>query len=122
MRSVIDLDGSFQLDPYRRDLPSLVDHDKDRSAQTNDVIRTSIQIAKEWSSDFVTFATGEASSCEQPHDRDHDLDSLTKRIGRLTELSDDADVRLALNPKCGDVIGSIAQFERFQQWLDQDQA
>jgi len=125
MTLVIDVRGAFLPDPHRYAGPSLAAADSDEAARAEAWIARWIAMAAEHPIALITFASGVAiDSHYAPQDSvlvDHSpaLDRLGRRINRLIELADRVGVPLALRPAAGDVIATVAQFERLSQWVEQ---
>lgn len=119
---VIDLDAKFVRDPFDAEGPSLMSRDESDSAEASAWVCRWIEIAAEVGASLVTFASGPADESPEHliggENRDQrDLERLAGRIDPLLDAASSASVRLALCPRAGDVIASVAQFERLRQWL-----
>lgn len=149
MALVIDLDSPFYDDPELYETYSLAsEHPSARQAAIGKVQRW-IESTRELCPIAITFAsgrvcgksnrtglsaTGESSSTLAATAADRSLPSdsvsaeervlerLASAVETLLTLALPTGVQLALRPVAGNVIGSVAHFERFSQWLDNDDA
>lgn len=121
MTLVIDSVGAFMTDPHRYRGPSLAGSDPTESAAAEAWIAKWIEIAAEFKSPLITFGSGIASCVAEPALRSDEatLNRLSERINRLIERAVQHGVRLALRPASREAVATVAQFERFSQWIDQ---
>jgi sugar phosphate isomerase/epimerase len=67
----------------------------------------------------VTFSTGQASrGSSDPVQTEQALERLSQRLDRLIRRAEAAGTEIALRPRAGDVVSTVAQFERLAQWLE----
>lgn len=111
---IIDTDGKFTPDPNSIWGPSLSSPDADEANSRIKLIGSWLEIAPELKCRVVTFTSGKVPHpiCEA------DLERLAIRIELLLKKADN--VKLALQPRAGDVVSTVAQFERLKQWLTDD--
>ncbi len=113
---VLDIDGPFLHDPLRRRGPSLVAADQDECDAARKWIEEWIALAGELGSDLITFSTGMADQSGFELD-EQILDRLAGQLNGLIDRASDRQIRLALRPRSGDAIATVAHFERLAQWL-----
>ncbi len=116
VRSVLDLDAPFMHGPEAVRGPSLVAADDDESGAAMAWIEQWVAVAVELGSEMVTFSSGATDSSDHLGDEDT-LERLAARLNELLASVADQQVRLALRPRSGDMIATVAQFERLGQWL-----
>lgn len=63
--------------------------------------------------------TNEVGPLQDTHG-ENTLERLAESIDSLSETASEADVELAIRPRSGHAISSVAHFERFEQWLPPD--
>jgi sugar phosphate isomerase/epimerase len=119
LRLVLDLDAPFLHDPCCRRGPSLVSAEEGQCEAAAQWIRQWIQIASEIGCRLITFSSGMADQSGIDPD-EQILERLAGQLGGLCERAREASVRLALHPRSGDAIATVAQFERLGQWLTDD--
>lgn len=113
---VIDLNGRFLHDPHVPQSPSLVDADDAVCEAARVWIERWIDVADEVGASVLTFGCGRGESSEHVTDEEN-LNRLTRQLNQLVANRPDRRVRLAIRPAVGDVIGSVARYERLVQWL-----
>lgn len=121
MRLVLDIDADFVNDAMSPRGPSLVAVEVSEQQAAQQWIVQWLGWARELGSQLITFSTG-------PADRsgiDSEEQTLERLAGQLTALIQQAQqqaVRLALRPRSGDAIATVAHYERLSQWMtDHDQ-
>lgn len=116
---VVDTEAMFIADSTRPFFPSLVDANDRLAEQTRIWLERWITLAAERPGTIVSFASG-------PDPRRGDADSgsaeeslqrLADQLEPLCQQAESAGIVLAMRPAARHVIGSVAEFERFQQWL-----
>jgi sugar phosphate isomerase/epimerase len=132
VRVVIDADTWFMPDPRAPRGPSLLSHSQTQAAAARDGIQRWIELAGELGSDLITFSSGrsDAVATESPGGEpawetmtaEGTLERIAEQLSRLASMAQRHGVRLALRPRSGDAIATVAQFERLAQWLDQPQS
>lgn len=116
IKSVLDIDASFMHHPFRQRGPSLVAAEDSEFEAARGWIEQWIEVADELGSELITFASGRVDPSD--HLRDEEiLERLATQLGRLIDQTQRHRVRLALRPRSGDAIATVAQFERLGQWL-----
>jgi len=120
MRVVLDLDAPYFHDPWKFDGPSLASPRTKESSAALRWISQWIELAAGFA-DLITFCSGPATT-ENAHKLSPEiaLEHLAEQLHQLLQQSADRKVSLALRPRSGDAIASVAQFERLQQWLARD--
>lgn len=116
VRLVIDLNGRFLHDPHVAQSPSLVDADDAVCETARGWIERWIDVADEVGASVLTFGCGRGEVSQYVTDEEN-LNRLTNQLNRLITNRPDRRVALAIRPAVGDVIGSVARYERLVQWL-----
>lgn len=119
VRLMMDLDASFLDDPFTQRGPSLASEDGDETATARQSIVSWVRVADEAGATLVTFSGG-AGSVASTRSAEESLEQFSESLHRLIEATASAKPRLAIRPRVGDLIGSVAQFERLVQWLGDD--
>ena len=119
---LIDTAGAFMHDLRRHDGPSLAAVADAEAQCAEEWIASWIDRAHEMSATTVTFSSGIATddSTVVAESDESVLNRLADRLNRLIERSVSAGVRLALRPASGEAVGTVAQFERMVQWVQQN--
>jgi sugar phosphate isomerase/epimerase len=112
LRIVIDTEGEFIHDPRVLRGPALASQDRDEASAAQQAIQNWIDVADDSSCDLITFSSGAAGPSRG---QETVLEGLAERINELAKQA--KNVKLALRPAAGDVIATVAQFERFKHWL-----
>ena len=115
LRIVIDTEGEFIHDPAVRRGPSLSSEDAEEAAAAQKWIERWISVASDLDCDLITFSSGGHANSEV---KESDLERVAERMKALVQSA--GDVKVALRPAAGDVIATVAQFERMKQWLDDE--
>ncbi len=121
IRCVLDLDSPFLPNPLAARGPSLVSIDSDVAEAAVQWIATWISAANDLSAELITFSSGSWSESGLEADEAM-LERLSDQIRRLVEDASRRGVQLALHPRSGDAVATVAKFERLRQWLDGDAA
>ena len=131
---VIDTDALFMHDPMTPHLPSLAAADPLQAEWAVQWIRRWIDVAAELGAAMITLSTGRSSPEEsgaghsgpghsgadpESGAAEETLERLSSRLDGLLLAAAQNKVVLALRPRSGDAIATVAQFERLAQWLDQ---
>ena len=116
VRLVIDLDGRYLHDPFIAEGLSLVGADDSRCDRARVWIERWIDIADEVGASVLTFGGGRGEASEFVTDEEN-LNRLTDQLKTLIASRPDRRVQLAIRPAIGDVIGSVARYERLTRWL-----
>ena len=109
---VIDTEGEFVHDPKISRGPALASEDPDEASAAQQWIQDWIDVADDLGCKLISFSSGKNT---QPQVDESNLERLAERIEALVTRA--GDVKLALRPAAGDVIATVAQFERLKQWL-----
>ena len=119
LQLVLDLDTYFLDNPWQLRGPSLAASDPQEVESARSSVESWIKIAAELSAALITFSSGQSSA--QGNDPDETvLERLSNQLDRLVEQASCDQVKLALRPRHGDAIATVAQYERLQQWLETD--
>ena len=114
---VLDSDGLYMHDPRRPRGPSLSTAD-DREAQAaQQWVRDWINASEILGNRLVTFASGPGATDPSSPATEQLLDRIARRVDELLDTAEQRAITLALRPRSGDAIATVAQFERLQQWL-----
>ncbi len=141
---VIDTDAQFMHDPMTPQLPSLAAAAPLEAEWAVQWIRRWIDVAAELGAAMITLSTGRSGPQESgPQESapgqsgggtsgpgqsggdpesgaaEETLERLSSRLDGLLLAAAQNKVVLALRPRSGDAIATVAQFERLAQWLDQ---
>lgn len=116
IKTVLDLDASFMHDPFRRRGPSLVAADDRECDAARNWIQRWMGVADELRCQWITFASGGVDPGDDQRDEEI-LERLAAQLQRVFHHAVRHEVRLALRPRSGDAIATVAQFERLGQWL-----
>ena len=119
VRCVLDLDSPFLPNPQAARGPSLVSTNPEVAEAAVDWIATWISAANDLSAELITFSSGSWSESGLEADESM-LERLSSQIRRLAEDASRRSVRLALHPRSGDAVATVAKFERLGQWLEGD--
>lgn len=109
---VFDTEGEFVHDPRQRRGPALGSENAEEAAAAEESIRRWIEIAPDAGCGLVTFSSGVKG--REPQE-DLSLERLATRIESLVASA--GEIKLGLRPAAGDLIATVAQFERLKQWL-----
>jgi L-ribulose-5-phosphate 3-epimerase len=115
MRSVIETGARFLLDPRTKHEPTLMTADPSRRAMRVDFLCRCIDLAKQLSSDCVSFWSGIL------RDGASDEEALERLAGGLRQVIDYAGqqrVTLGFEPEPGMFIDTMAAYERLLHWID----
>lgn len=118
LRAVLDLDAPYLHNTMSFRGPSLVAIEDDESASARGWVEQWIDDAAELGVELITFSSGIGDQAGFETD-EQTLERLAATLNGLVEHADDKHVRLALRPRSGDAIATVAQFERLGQWLEQ---
>lgn len=114
--AVLDIEAPFLHDPLTAAGPSLVSDDDGQRAAASRWVEQCVEMAAELGADLVTFGSGAADRAEVEQD-EQILERLAAQLHPLTQCAEQRRVRLAIRPRHGNVIATIAHFERLGQWL-----
>ncbi|TWU54527.1 Xylose isomerase-like TIM barrel [Rubripirellula tenax] len=116
MRLVIDLDGLYLHDVYSPRGPSLIAADASVCGSARIWIERWVGIADEINAGMLTFSVGQGEASAFVSDEE-DLERLSEHLKQVIAQTDGSRVSMGIRPTHGDVIGSVAQFERLQHWM-----
>ncbi len=114
MSCVLDIESFFLHDRQSVRGPALASADRKEADLAEAMIDRWIDLAAEIGAETITFSSGAVGSSLGD---EAVLEMLSARLDTLTEKSSQKDVRLALHPRSGDAVATVAQFERLRQWL-----
>lgn len=112
---LIDLDAPFYDNPDQFDGYSLASSDVEERNLARIRIEHWIEKTSKMSPTAITFSTGRIS--ETTLSGEENLEELSSRLEQLTRIAKDAGVELAIRPRVGHAIATVAHFERFEQWM-----
>ena len=117
VRCLLDLDSPFLPDPRHARGPSLVSTVAGEAEAARQWIARWIDVSKELGSSLITFSSGSWGELGEQRDQEM-LERLSTQLRALCDQAAGQAVRLALHPRCGDAVATVAQFERLGQWLE----
>ena len=122
---VFDLDAQYMYRAGQRSGASLVSDDMAEADEAQAWIEQWIQVASEYGFSLLTFSTGATGSmnggAEDFGDGEKILEGLARRLEELARIASESSVPLAIRPRSGHFISTIAKFERLHQWLTSDE-
>lgn len=119
MRLVLDLDAPFFHDPWQSRGPSLASCDPSQCDRAFGWIAQWLDLAPELPVQWITFASGHSDGDDsEPPERE--LERLGVQLERVAQHAAEHEVHVAVRPRSGDAIATVAQFERLGQWLSAD--
>ena len=117
MRLVLDADGPFLVDPWRADYVGIVEGTAE-SERLGEYVIAAIELAGEISGErgggVVTFSVGrppEGIGIQES------LDRLASVVSRVVQAATSAGVDVALRPRTGHLVDSVAGYERLLEWI-----
>lgn len=117
VQCVLDLDSPFLPDPRRARGPSLASTAAGEAEAARQWIATWIDVSQELGAGLITFSSGSWGELGEERDEKM-LERLSTQLRALCDQAAGQAVRLALHPRCGDAVATVAQFERLGQWLE----
>jgi len=120
LQLVLDLDSHFMHSPWESRGPSLSAEEPEEVLAARNWVETWLGLAAESAASLITFSSGIANS----HGNEIDSAALTRlasELDHLVRVATKHEVKIALRPRHGDTIATVAQFERLQQWLETEQ-
>lgn len=118
-KCVLDLNSPFLPDPWLERGPSLVSSDPKAAQSALDWIVGWMDVAAEIGAELLTFSAGDLSSHGSERD-ERLLERLAAQVERLVGEASGRSLRIALHPRRGDAVATVAQFERLAQWLSEE--
>lgn len=120
LKCVLDLDAPFLPDLQSARGPALVSSEPATAVAARMWITTWIEASGELRADLLTFSSGTWDAAgEKPEEAM--LERLTEQFHLLTAEAARQGCRLAIHPRHGDAVSTVAQFERLRQWIDDDE-
>lgn len=117
MRVILDTDAAYMHRPDRIGIPALAGDMNEADAACR-WIEAWIADANAVGASMVTLSSGRESSGSIPASiSEQTLERLSVRLEMLCGAARQRGVMLALRPRHGDAVATVAQFERLQQWL-----
>lgn len=117
VKSVLDIDAPFLHDPCCFTGPSLVAVNERECGEARKWIEQWIGIAEELGSDLITFSSGITNEMSGSELDEQHLEQLAVQLNSLIDQTRSKKVRLAIRPRNGNAIATVAHFERLGQWL-----
>lgn len=112
MRSVIETGSRFLLDPRRKHQPTLLNLDAEHRAVRRRFLEESVEIARDLTSDCVSFWSGTATTDEP---RQSLFARLVDECKGLADFAAVRGVKLAFEPEPGMLIETMEQFAELEQ-------
>ncbi len=119
VRLVLDADALFMHEPTVPRGPSLVTLSDSNADLARQWIEQWIDVADRLHAELITFSSGQADSSAEAVTAEQSLERLAVQLNHLASRAAGKKVRLALRPRSGDAIATVAHFERLRQWLDE---
>lgn len=119
LQLVLDLDTRFLHDAWKSRGPALASAQSSETRIAREWIETWLKIAAESKACLVTFASGQSSQIANAN-TESTLTRLASELDHLVNVAAELGVALALRPRSGDAVATVAQWERLQQWLKGD--
>lgn len=116
LQLIIDLDTNFLHTAWKRRGPALSSCETQEARTARDWIETWLEIAAEAKASVVTFASGENAQ-NTATATEASLTKLASELDYLVHVASDIGISLALRPRYGDLVATVAQWERLQHWL-----
>lgn len=116
---VIDSDAMYMHDPLTPQMPSLASGDP---LEADSAVRWAqhwIDVAGELGAGLITLCSGRCEPGHGSEGAEESLERLSSRLDGLLQAAIQGEVELALRPRSGDAIATVAQFERLRHWLGQ---
>ncbi len=116
LQLVFDLDTQFLQTAWRSRGPALSSIETNEARTARDWIETWVGLAAESKAGIVTFASGKSGQ-HTDAETESTLTQLAVELDHLVNVALDLGVTLALRPRHGDMVSTVAQWERLQHWL-----
>lgn len=116
LQLIFDLDTHFLHTAWQSRGPALASTDPGEARAARDWIETWLGIAADSKATVVTFASGKSG---HPTDANPEstLTQLAIELDHLVNLATKRGITIALRPRHGDTVSTVAQWERLQHWL-----
>ncbi len=118
VRVVLDADGRFMHNPRRPAGPSLVALSQSEADAARDWVCRMMDLGEQLGAELVTFATGAPPSPLSLATDEQILERLATQLDSLLAAARGR-MSLAIRPSHGEVIATVAQFERLLQWIQE---
>ncbi|MEE2934843.1 MAG: TIM barrel protein [Planctomycetota bacterium] len=112
----VDLDAPYFCDPWIIDGPSLSSSHRAERERAYDWIASWLEVAAELNAELVTFGSGRLAE-DGSAPLEQALDCLASQTERLLAGTDSSRLQVAIRPRSGDSVATVAQYERLGQWL-----
>ncbi|MGI9465812.1 MAG: sugar phosphate isomerase/epimerase family protein [Rubripirellula sp.] len=120
LQLIVDLDTQFLQTAWKSRGPAISSVEPDEARAARAWLETWIGFAAESKAVIVTFASGK-SGHHTAADAESTLTQLAVELDYLVNVSSELGVTLALRPRHGDLIATVAQWERLQHWLNTEE-
>ena len=120
LQLIVDLDTQFLQTAWKSRGPALSSVETNEARAARNWIENWLELAAESKAGIVTFASGEISQYRVA-DTESTLTQLAVALDYLVNVAVDLGVHVALRPRFGDLVSTIAQWERLQHWLKTDE-
>ncbi|MDB4476865.1 sugar phosphate isomerase/epimerase [Rhodopirellula sp.] len=116
LQLILDLDTCFLHNAWKSRGPALASAATGEARAARDGIETWLEIAAESKASMVTFACGQIGQ-EANSNTEYALTQLACELDYLVNVASELEVAIALRPRHGDSIATVAQWERLRHWL-----
>lgn len=116
LQLILDLDTQFLQTAWKSRGPALSSVETNEARTARNWLETWLGLAAESKANLVTFASGESGQ-HSAADTESTLTRLALELDYLVNVAMDLGVPLALRPRYGDLVSTVAQWERLQHWL-----
>ncbi|MGI9445200.1 MAG: sugar phosphate isomerase/epimerase family protein [Rubripirellula sp.] len=120
LQLVLDLDTQFLQTAWESRGPALSSIETNEARAARDWIETWVGLAAESKAGIVTFASGKSGQ-HTDAETESTLTQLAVELDYLVNVALELGVTLALRPRHGDMVSTVAQWERLQHWLKTDE-
>ncbi|MDG2220103.1 MAG: TIM barrel protein [Rubripirellula sp.] len=116
MSLVVDLDAPYFYDPWKLDGPSLSASHPIERERAYEWVASWLEVAAELNAESVTLCSGQSAE-DGSEPIEQALDCLASQTERLLAGIDPSRLQVAIRPRSGDSIATVAQYERLSQWV-----
>ncbi len=120
LQLIFDLDTQFLQKAWDSRGPELSSIETEEARAARDWIETWMGLASESKASIVTFASGKSGQGTNA-ETESTLTQLAVELDYLVNVASNLGVTLALRPRHGDVVSTVAQWERLQHWLNTEE-
>ena len=120
VKVVLDLSGRFLSDPTKELEESISSPNRDEASRAADQIQKWIESANILKPVVISISSGQRSGDSSHSMTENDFERLADRLEPLIDFAKTSGVKLAIRPAMTDLICTVAEFERFLQWLSPD--